>query len=174
MLATVLAVAVGEKYKLPRPVLLTAVGAAAAFLPVDVHLDIEPELILPIFLPQLLWALARKASWGMFRFKWRTMLNFSVLLVFVTIAAVTGTLMWMIPGLGFAAAMAIAAAIASPDPVAVDAVAEPSGSTRVRRQPSSRTSVGQMARRTAGMRLRTSRTSNTDDSAQDRIRPSSR
>lgn len=130
MLATVLAVAVGEKYKLPWPVLLTAVGAAAAFLPVDVHLDIEPELILPIFLPPLLWALARKASWGMFRFKWRTMLNLSVLLVFVTIAAVTGTLMWMVPGLGFAAAMAIAAAIAPPDPVAVDAVAEPAGIPR--------------------------------------------
>lgn len=130
MVATVLAVAVGEKFKLPWPVLLTLVGAATAMLPVDFHLTIDPELILPIFLPPLLWALARKASWGMFRFKWRTMLSFSVLLVFVTVAAVTGTLMWLVPGLGLAAAMAIAAAIAPPDPVAVDAVAEPAGIPR--------------------------------------------
>lgn len=47
--------------------------------------------------------------------------------MFLTIAALTASAMWLMPGLSLAGAMVLAAAIAPPDPVAVDAVAGPAG-----------------------------------------------
>lgn len=76
----------------PWPVLLTIVTAGAAFVPGIPHVELEPELILPLFLPPLLWAL--------------------------------------VPGITLAAAIAIGAMTAPPDPVAVEAVAEPVGIPR--------------------------------------------
>ena len=57
-------------------------------------------------------------------------IGLSVLLVFASVAAVTGTMMLIAPGMGFLAAMALGAAVAPPDPVSVEAVAEPAGIPR--------------------------------------------
>lgn len=130
MLGTVLTVGVGDRIGLPWPVLLLLVTTAVMFIPGTPTVWIEPELILPLFLPPLLWALARRTSWGMFRDQWRTILSLSVGLVFITVAVVTGVTMLIIPGVGLVAAMALAAAVAPPDPVAVEAVAEPAGIPR--------------------------------------------
>ena len=52
------------------------------------------------------------------------MISLSVLLVIATIAAVTGAMLMMYPTIGVAAVVVIGAALAPPDPGAVDAVAE--------------------------------------------------
>lgn len=130
MLATALTVGVGDRIGLPWPVLLLLVTTAVMFIPGTPTIDIDPELILPLFLPPLLWALARRTSWGMLRDQWRTILSLSVGLVFLTVAAVTGVAMLIIPGLSLIAALALAAAVSPPDPVAVEAVAEPAGIPR--------------------------------------------
>lgn len=130
MLATVLTVGVGDRIGLPWPVLLLLVTTAVMFIPGTPTIEIDPELILPLFLPPLLWALARRTSWGMFRDQWRTILSLSVGLVVVTVAVVAGVAMLVIPGLALIAALALAAAVAPPDPVAVEAVAGPAGIPR--------------------------------------------
>ncbi|MGO3258084.1 cation:proton antiporter [Corynebacterium variabile] len=130
MLLTVLTVGVGDRIGLPWPVLLLLVTTGAMFIPGMPTVDVEPHLILPLTLPPLLWALARRTSWGMFRDQWRSILSLSVILVIVTVAVVAGTAMWMIPGLTLVGALALAAAVAPPDPVAVEAVAEPAGIPR--------------------------------------------
>lgn len=130
MLLTVLTVGVGDRIGLPWPVLLLLVTTGAMFIPGMPTVDVEPHLILPLALPPLLWALARRTSWGMFRDQWRSILSLSVVLVIVTVAVVAGTAMWMIPGLTLVGALALAAAVAPPDPVAVEAVAEPAGIPR--------------------------------------------
>lgn len=130
MLGTVLTVGVGDRIGLPWPVLLLLVTTAAMFIPGIPTLTVDPHLILPLTLPPLLWALARRTSWGMFRDQWRSILSLSVLLVIATVAVVTGVDMWMIPGLSLVGALALAAAVAPPDPVAVEAVAEPAGIPR--------------------------------------------
>ncbi len=63
----------------------------------------------------------------MIRAQKSTILSFSVLLVFTTIAVLAGTTILLLPGIGVSAAIVLAAALAPPDPVAVDAVAEPAG-----------------------------------------------
>lgn len=130
MLATVLTVGVGDRIGLPWPVVLLLVTTAVMFVPGTPTVEVDPELILPLFLPPLLWALARRTSWGMFRDQWRTILSLSVGLVFITVAVVTGITLLLIPGVGLVAALALAAAVAPPDPVAVEAVAEPAGIPR--------------------------------------------
>lgn len=127
---TVVLVGVGDRFNLPWPVLLTIATAAVIFVPGMPEVELDAELILPIFLPPLLWALGQRASWQMFRTNWRAIVIYSVVLVVLTILAVTWAALVFIPGITVAAAVAIGAAVAPPDPVAVEAVAEPVGIPR--------------------------------------------
>lgn len=130
MLLTVIVAAIGDKSGLPWPALLTILTTGVVFIPGIPTLEIPADLILPIFLPPLLWALARRTSWGVIREQWLTIALLSVALVVVTTFAVGLTAFALLPGIGMAAAIVIGAAIAPPDPVAVDAVAEPAGIPR--------------------------------------------
>ncbi|MDN5603927.1 MAG: sodium:proton antiporter [Kocuria sp.] len=130
LLVTLVLVGVGDRFNLPWPVLLTLATAAMIFIPGVPNVKVQPELILPIFLPPLLWALGQRASWQMFRTNWRAIVTYSVVLVTLTILAVMWTSMVFIPGMTVAAAVAIGAAVAPPDPVAVEAVSEPVGIPR--------------------------------------------
>jgi len=123
LLGTVVAVGVGDKLKLPYPVLMLLMAGAMTFVPGFPDLRIDPELILPIFLPPLLFATAQKSSWAVFRIRWRTIIMLAVALVVVTTAVVAGAAWIMIPGIGISAAIALGAMAAPPDPVAVESVA---------------------------------------------------
>lgn len=133
LFATVVMVAIGDRVGLPWPVLLTIVTAGVIFIPgvpSAGSLSQFSHLMLPIFIPPLLWALARRASWAQIRRQWRSIIMLSVLLVIATAVAVGLTASWLVPTLSVAGAMMIGAAISPPDPVAVDAVAEPAGVPR--------------------------------------------
>ncbi|MEJ2871391.1 Na+/H+ antiporter [Actinomycetospora sp. OC33-EN08] len=124
MLAAVLLAGAGDRLRLPWPVLLLLLGAAAAFVPGIEAPDIDPELILPLFLPPLLYATAQRTSWALFRQRWRAIAFLAVGLVLATVASVAGTLV-ALTGVPVVAALALGAAVAPPDPVAVEAVAGP-------------------------------------------------
>ena len=98
-------------------------AGAMTFIPGFPDLRIEPELILPIFLPPLLFATAQKSSWAVFRIRWRTIIMLAVALVVVSTAMVAGAAWLLIPGIGIPAAIALGAMVAPPDPVAVESVA---------------------------------------------------
>ncbi|WP_245940438.1 MULTISPECIES: Na+/H+ antiporter [Brevibacterium] len=121
--ATSVVVGLGQRLRLPWPALMVLIGIAGAFIPSFAEIRIDPELILPLFLPPLLFAAAQKTSWALFAIRWRTILGMAVALVGVTVAAAAGTAMALIPGITLAAAVALGAMLAPPDPVAVDAVA---------------------------------------------------
>ncbi len=123
LFATVVAVGLGDRLKLPYPVLMLIMAGALTFIPGFPDLRIDPELILPIFLPPLLFATAQKSSWAVFRIRWRTILLLAVALVAVSTAAVAGAAWLLIPSIGIPAAVALGAMCAPPDPVAVDSVA---------------------------------------------------
>ena len=126
MLAAVLLVGVGDRLRLPWPALMVILGVGVAFTPglTDVA-AFDSDLILPLFLPPLLYATAQRTSWAMFRARWRTIAFLAVALVAVTVAVVAGIATVLIPGLGLTAAIALGAMVAPPDPVAVEAVAGP-------------------------------------------------
>ena len=123
LLATVIAVGLGDRLKLPYPVIMVLIALGVAFIPGIPHLDLAPELILPLFLPPLLYATAKKTSWSVFRIRWRSVVLLAIALVVVTTAVVAGVAWLLIPGIGIPAAIALGAMLAPPDPVAVESVA---------------------------------------------------
>jgi len=132
MLAAVVLVGIGDRLHLPWPALMVVLGAVVAFVPgLPDAFEIEPDLILPLFLPPLLFATAQRTSWALFRARWRSIVTLAVALVAVTVAVVAGTATALIPGIGLSAAVALGAMVAPPDPVAVEAVA---GSVRMPRR----------------------------------------
>lgn len=117
-LAVVLAIHVAaERSGLPSAVLLVLAGLALAWAPVPTA-HLEPELILDLVIPPLLFAAALRASVIDIRSSVRPVISLSVLLVAATAAAVGFALDAVVAGLGFAAAFALGAAVAPPDPVA--------------------------------------------------------
>lgn len=123
LFGTVLMVGLGERLRLPYPVLMLLFSAALALIPGLPEVHIDPELILPLFLPPLLFAAAQRSSWSVFRVRWKSLILLAVLLVVVTAFAVAGVANWLVPTLSFTGALALGALAAPPDPVAVEAVA---------------------------------------------------
>ncbi|GHC99837.1 sodium:proton antiporter [Zhihengliuella salsuginis] len=123
LFGTVLVVGIGERIRLPYPVLMLLFSAGFAFLPFSPEIRIDPELILPLFLPPLLFAAAQRSSWSVFRLRWRSLVLLAVLLIVATIAVVAGLAWWIVPAVGLPSAIALGAIVAPPDPVAVEAVA---------------------------------------------------
>jgi monovalent cation/hydrogen antiporter len=130
MLATVLLVGVGERISRPYPVLVLLVGVVLALLPGIPRLHINPNLILPLFLPPLIFAAAQRTSWRKLWELRRSIVALALVLVLVTIAAVAVVAREAVGGVSVAAAIALGALAAPPDPVAAEAVAGPIGLPR--------------------------------------------
>ncbi|MEV5312174.1 Na+/H+ antiporter [Streptomyces sp. NPDC052610] len=123
LLGAVVSVPVGDRLGLPSPVLMTLLGVALALLPFVPNVEVPPDLILPLLLPPLLYAAVRRTSWRQFTANKRPIFLLAVALVFVTMFCVAGVAHAIVPGLPIAAALALGALVAPPDPVAATAVA---------------------------------------------------
>ncbi len=131
MAAVVLSVAaISDRLHVPAPLLLVVVGAAASYLPGLPTIHLESEVVLLGLLPPLLYAAAIQTSLVDFNANRGTILRLSVLLVVVTSLTVAAVVEWLVPGIGWAAAIAIGAVVAPPDAVAATAVAKRIGLPR--------------------------------------------
>ncbi len=102
---------------------MTVFGIVLALLDFVPNVDVPPDLILPLLLPPLLYAAVRRTSWRQFAANVRPILLLAVALVFVTTFCVAVVAHAIVPGLPLAAAVALGALVAPPDPVAATAVA---------------------------------------------------
>jgi monovalent cation/hydrogen antiporter len=110
------------KLGVAAPVLLVLVGMACSQLPGAPRLVVEPEWILTVVLPPILYSAAVNVPVVDFRRDFRTIGALSVLLVVVS-AFGTGLLIWwLLPEIGFAAALALGAVISPPDAVAATSI----------------------------------------------------
>ncbi|GGX53906.1 Na+/H+ antiporter [Streptomyces minutiscleroticus] len=123
LLGAVVSVPVGDRLGLPAPVLMTVFGIVLALLEFVPNVEVPPDLILPALLPPLLYAAVRRTSWRQFAANKRPIFLLAVALVFVTTAAVAAVAHTVVAGLPIAAAVALGALVAPPDPVAATAVA---------------------------------------------------
>lgn len=122
-LATIIAVPVSARLGLPSPVLMTVFGVLLALIPSTPNPTIEPDLILPLVLPPLLFAAARRTHWRQFKAGWRAVVGLAVVLVLVSTAAVSAAFHGLVPDLPIAATVLLGALVSPPDPVAATAVA---------------------------------------------------
>src|SRR5262245_37196972 len=104
--------------------MLAVAGMVWSLTPSLPSLEIEPHVILSVFLPPLLYADAWEASWIDFRRWLRPILQLAIGLVAFTIAAVGVIAHQAIPGLSWGAAFLLGAIVSPTDTVAVQAVLE--------------------------------------------------
>lgn len=122
----VLARGLGERLGVPFTILLTLAGLLYGLLP-GPNLHLDPEIVLVLVLPPLLYSTARRSSLLGIRANLRPIVSLSVLLVLLTAFAVGALVALVVPGMPFAVALVLGAAVAPPDPVAALSVGRRAG-----------------------------------------------
>jgi CPA1 family monovalent cation:H+ antiporter len=132
ILVTVVAVvyATARRFRLLFPLLLVMVGLLLSLVPQFPVPRLEPELVLIGVLPPLLYVAALETSVPAFKFNLRPILLLAVGLVLFTTFAVGVVVHMMLPGVPFAACLALGAVVAPPDAIAATAIARRIGLNR--------------------------------------------
>jgi monovalent cation/hydrogen antiporter len=117
---------VADRTGLPAAALLTLVGIGYAYLP-GPNIGLDPELVLTLVLPPLLYRAALDSSLMAIRRNLRTVVSLSVLLVLATALVIGAGFALFVAGATLAAGIALGAAVAPPDPVAALAVGRRAG-----------------------------------------------
>jgi monovalent cation/hydrogen antiporter len=120
--AVAVVVRLAGRTTIPEPVLLVLAGLAVALIPGLPQVELDPELILALFLPPLLYWAALHTDLRDLRANLRPIALLAVGLVLVTTAAVAATAHAVL-GLPWAVAVTLGAIVSPPDPVAAVAVA---------------------------------------------------
>ena len=110
-----------DRLRVPSPVLLTVFGLLVPLLPWTPQLRLEPDLILPVVLPPLLFAATQRSTASEFRREARPILLLAVGLTIASAAAVAVAAHAV--GLAWGPAWVLGAVVSPPDPVAATAVA---------------------------------------------------
>src|SRR4029077_14077691 len=116
---------------LPYPALFVLGGLAVAFVPGLPKITLEPDLVLLVFLPPLLFAAAFETPLRDLRRNLWPIARLSIGLVLVTTVAVAAVAQALVPGLGWAAAFALGAIVAPTDALAATSVFRRLGVPRV-------------------------------------------
>src|SRR3954454_6776281 len=112
---------IADRTGLPAAALLTLLGIAYAMLP-GPNIPLQPELVLTVVLPPLLYSAALDSSLTAIRRNLRTVVSLSVLLVLATAVTIGVGVGLFVAGATVAGGIALGAAVAPPDPVAALAV----------------------------------------------------
>ena len=124
LIVTVVALeAAARRIQLPSPFLLLPAGILLGFIHPFPHLTLDPNVVLFIFLPPLVYAGAAYGSWTEFRHNLRTISGLSIGCVLFTTVIVAMAAHWMIPGFEWAAAFVLGAIVSPPDEVAAISIA---------------------------------------------------
>jgi CPA1 family monovalent cation:H+ antiporter len=114
----------------PYPIVLVVCALPIGFIPGVPDVELDPELVLVIFLPPLLYVAAFFANLRELRADARAISLLSVGLVALTTCAVAIAAHALIDGLPWAAAFALGAIVSPTDPVAATAIARRLGAPR--------------------------------------------
>jgi CPA1 family monovalent cation:H+ antiporter len=101
------------------PLALTVVGVGVGAIPAVTanHFELEPDVVLTVILPPLLYAAARQVPFVDFRRNLRVIGFLAIVLVVVS-AVLVGVAVWLIWAVPLALAIALGAVVAPPDAVA--------------------------------------------------------
>jgi len=102
----------------PYPIVLVIGGVAFGFIPGLPKFELDPDVVLLVFLPPLVYAAAFFADFRSIRGNLRAITMSSIGLVLVTMVAVAVVAHALVPGLPWAAAFALGAVVSPTDPLA--------------------------------------------------------
>lgn len=116
----------GPRIGVADPLLLVMVGLLISLIPVVPDFVVEPDLVLEVLLPPLLYAAAVSLPPMSMRREFTAISGLSVVLVIFTAVALGLVFAWLIPGVGFAWGAALGAII-SPTDAAATAIVKKAG-----------------------------------------------
>ncbi len=135
VLAILVAIAVlyaaAGRVGVPYPTLFVLGGLALAFVPGIPHISLEPELVLLVFLPPLLFIAAIETPIRELRQNIVPITRLAFGLVFFTILTVGVTAQLLVPSFGWAAALTLGAIVAPTDALAATTVFRRLGAPRI-------------------------------------------
>jgi Na+/H+ antiporter len=115
--------AAARMVNIPYPIVLVVGGLVMGFIPGLPEAELEPELVLVIFLPPLLYSSAFFANLHDLRQNLRPITLLAVGLVLATMCTVALVIKALVPEMPWAAAFTLGAIVAPTDPVAATAIA---------------------------------------------------
>jgi Na+/H+ antiporter len=122
---------VASRINVPYPALFVIGGAALGFVPGLPHITLQPDLVLLVFLPPLLFGAAFETPLRDLRANLWPLGRLSIGLVVVSTVAVAAVAQALVPGMGWAAAFALGAIVAPTDALAATTVFRRIGVPRV-------------------------------------------
>jgi len=122
MFAAVLMVGVAHKTKLPYPIVLVLGGGVLSFIPSLDFSYFDPNLILTVVLPPILYYAAFWTSFREFRQNFTEICSLALGLVILTTAVIGLLFKWFFPHLSWALAFAFGAIVSPPDAVAITSI----------------------------------------------------
>ena len=122
---------VARRLSLPYPALFVLGGLALGFVPWIPHITLEPDLVLLVFLPPLLFGAAFETPLRDLRTNIWPIARLSVGLVLLTTVTVAAVAQALVPGLGWAAAFTLGAIVAPTDALAATSVFRRLGVPRI-------------------------------------------
>src|SRR5947208_17169719 len=114
--------ALARRMATPYPALVAVFGAALALIPRVPTIVLDPELALALFVAPVLLDAAFDASQRDLRANWRPVASLALGAVALTVAVVALVAHALVPGMSWAAAIALGAIVAPPDAAAATAV----------------------------------------------------
>jgi CPA1 family monovalent cation:H+ antiporter len=129
-LGVVAVTALAKQLRTSSPVLLVAAGVLVALIPGVPSIRLDPEIVLFVLLPPLLYSASLNSSLIAIRANARSILLLAVGMVLLSTLVVGLTLYVLLPEVTVAAGIALGAVVGPPDAVAATAVARRAGLPR--------------------------------------------
>src|ERR671933_1572069 len=114
--------ALARQLSVPYPIVLVVGGAVFGFVPGVPDVNLDPDVVLVVFLPPLLYGSAIFANFGDLRANLRALTLSTVALVLITMCAVAWAAHALIAGLPWDAAFVLGAIVSPTDPLAAAAI----------------------------------------------------
>jgi monovalent cation/hydrogen antiporter len=122
MLCAVVLGWVARHFNFPYPIALVIGGGALGFVPQLPQMPFDPQFILVLVLPPILYQAALLTSWRDFKASIRPIGSLAIGLVIATTLAIGGALKFLVPDIPWAAAFVLGAIVSPPDAVAATAI----------------------------------------------------
>ena len=113
---------VARHFKFPYPIALVVGGLLLGFIPRLPQFPFDPQLILVVVLPPILYQTALLTSWSDFKANIRPIGLLAIGLVIATTLTVGAVFKLLVPGVPWAAAFVLGAIVSPPDAVAATAI----------------------------------------------------
>ena len=124
LLGVVILATLARKTRIPYPIWLVLGGLALGFFPGLPTISLQPDLVLLLFLPPLVYADAWFTSWRDFRANLRPISLLAIGLVVFTTVLVAVAAHALVPGFSWAAAFVLGAIVSPTDTIAVTVIAQ--------------------------------------------------